>query len=131
MKKYLCPYCCIQLNVNHHIILIGHGSSGQKGLILLNEKLGDYNVKMPSNFELVEGEKVHFHCPGCSKSLDYPRKEDFAWILKHDEEGKEFTIIFSVIFGNHATYKISEERTISYGEKAIQYTNPEWYLHEE
>lgn len=131
MNKYLCTYCCIQLNVDNYVILIGHGTSGHKGLILLKEKLGDYNVTMPSSFSLDKGEKVHFHCPGCSKPLDYSRKKDFAWILKHDEEGKEFTIIFSVIFGNHATYKISEERTISYGEKAIQYMNPEWYLHEE
>ena len=131
MKKYLCPYCCIQLNVDNHVILIGHGTAGHKGLILLREKLGDYNVKLPTGFNLDKGEKVHFHCPGCSKSLDYSRKKDFAWLLKHDEEGNEFTVIFSVIFGNHATYKISEERTISYGEKAIQFTNPEWYLHEE
>ena len=131
MKKYLCPYCCIQLNVDKHLVLIGHGSSGHKGLILLREELGDYNVKMPSGFTLDKGEKVQFHCPGCAKSLDYTHKKDFAWILKHDEEGKEHTIIFSVIFGDHATYKISEERTISYGEKAIQYTNPEWYLQED
>lgn len=127
MTKYLCPYCSIQLNVDSHVILVGHGISGPKGLILLNEKLGDYNVKMPSGFSLDIGEKIHFHCPGCTKALDYPRNEDFAWILKHDEEGKEFTIIFSVIFGNQVTYKISEERTISYGEKALQYKNPEWY----
>lgn len=131
MKKYLCPFCCMQLNVDNHIVLTGHAESGQKGLILLKDKLGDYDVKIPSSFKLMKGEKVHFHCPGCSKSLDYPSKKDFAWILKHDEEGKEFTIIFSVFFGTHATYKLSEERTISYGEKAIQYTNPEWYLHEE
>ena len=121
----------MQLNVNNHVILTGHADSGQKGLILLSEKLGDYNVKLASGFNLAKGEIVHFHCPGCSKSLDYHRKKDFAWILKHDEEGEEFTIIFSVIFGNHATYKVSEERTISYGEKAIQYVNPEWYLFEE
>jgi hypothetical protein len=121
----------MQLNVDNHIIVICQRNSGNKGLILLNEKLGDYNVKMSSGFSLDKGEKVQFHCPGCSKSLDYSRKKDFAWLLKQDEEGKEFTIIFSVIFGNQATYKISEERTISYGEKAIQYTNPEWYLHDE
>ena len=131
MKKYLCPYCCIQLNVGGHVILIGQRSTGQKGIILLKEKLGDYNVQLPSGFHFEKGEKIQFHCPSCTKSLDYSRKKDFAWILKHDEEGKEFTIIFSVIFGNHATYKISEERTISYGEKAIQFTNPEWYLLEE
>jgi hypothetical protein len=131
MIKYLCPYCHIQLNVHNHIVLIGHRPSGHKGLILLKEKLGDYNAMMPSGFSLERGEKVNFYCPGCSKSLDYTRKKDFAWILKQDELGKEYTIIFSVIFGNHATYKISEERTISYGEKAIQYANPEWYLQEE
>jgi hypothetical protein len=131
MKKYTCPYCCLQLNVNNHITLVGHGTSGHKGLVLLSETLGDYNVIMPSGFSLDKGEKAHFHCPGCSKSLDYPSKKDYAWLLKQDENGKEFTIIFSVIFGNHSTYKISEERTISYGEKAIQYLNPEWYMLEE
>ena len=86
---------------------------------------------MPSGFSLDKGEKVHFHCPECSKPLDYSRKKDFAWLLKQDEEGKEFTIIFSVIFGNHATFIISEERAISYVEKAIQYINSDWYRHEE
>ena len=131
MKKYTCPYCRIQLNVNNHVILVGHGTSGHKGLILLSEKLGNYDVIMPHGFSFDKGEKAHFHCPGCSKSLDYPGKKDYAWLLRHNKKGKEFTIIFSVIFGTHSTYKISEERTISYGEKAIQYTNPEWYMIEE
>ncbi len=131
MIKYLCPYCRTQLNVDKNVILVGHSETGCRALILLSQDLGDYNVKMAPECPIKKGDKVHFHCPVCSKSLDYARKEDFAWLIKTDEEGKEFTIVFSAIFGDHATYKISEERTLTYGEKALKFMNPEWYIQED
>ncbi len=129
MIKFVCPYCFIQLNVNGHIVLVGNFLNGQKGLVLLSEKIGDYTVHFSSDIHAEKGEKVHFHCPSCQKSLEYSKNKDLVRIVKH-KKNEEYSVVFSAIFGEHCTYKISEERTLTYGESALKYQNPEWYLQE-
>ena len=128
MKKYTCPYCFIQLNINGQIVLLGEFPNGQKGLLLLSDKLGDYTVHFDPSIHLDKGDKVDFHCPSCQKSLEYSKNADLVRLVKKDENDNEFSVVFSAIFGEHCTYKISEERTFTYGESAIKYQNPEWYL---
>ncbi len=131
MKRYICPYCFLQLNANGQLVLIGDfPSDDKKGLVLLSDKLGDYTVHFSSNVNPEKGDKVHFSCPSCQKSLEYSKNKDLVRVVKIDEEGNEFSVVFSAIFGEHCTYKISEERTLTYGESAIKYQHPEWYLQE-
>ena len=131
MKKFTCPYCFIQLNINGQLILVGAFPNGQKGLVLLSEEIGDYTVHLSPDIQLGKGEKAQFSCPCCQKPLEYSKDKDFVRIVKHDEKNEEYSVVFSAIFGEHCTYKISEERTLTYGESAIKYQNPEWYLQEE
>lgn len=131
MKKYTCPYCFTQLNINGQIVLVGEFSHGQKGIIFLSDKLGDYTVHLSSDIYMEVGDKARFSCPCCNKSLEYAKNKDLVRLVKTDKKGKEYSVVFSAIFGEHCTYKISEERTLTYGESAIKYQNPEWYLQEE
>ena len=128
MKKYKCPFCLVQLNLNGQLILLSHFKSGQKGLVLLSEKIGDYSVYISDDIKIERGEKAQFLCPSCHKSLEYYKNRNLVRIIKENELGRDFTIIFSAIFGEHCTYKITEERTLTYGETAMRYQNPEWYL---
>ncbi len=130
MKKFTCPYCFVQLNIDGQLILVGAFPNGQKGLVLLSDELGDYTVHISDDIQLEKGEKAHFSCPCCQKSLVYSKDKDFVRIVKRDEKNEEYSVVFSAIFGEHRTYKISEERTLTYGESALKYQNPEWYLKE-
>ena len=128
MKKYTCPYCFVQLNINGQIVLVGEFPNGHKGLILLSDEIGNYTVHFSSDIHLEKGEKANFSCPCCHKSLEYSKNNNFVRLVKINEQNEEFSVVFSAIFGEHCTYKISEERTLTYGESAIKYQNPEWFL---
>ncbi len=130
MNKFLCPHCLVQLNIDGQIILSGHFQSGQRGLILLSEIIGDYTVHFSPDLHIEKGEKIDFHCPSCQTNLAYHKNPDLVRIIKRDESNQEHMLVFSAIFGEHCTYKVSEERTLTYGECAERYTNPEWYLQE-
>ena len=127
VKTFLCPYCQAQLNLNGHIILAGHDDHADKGIFLLSEELGDFNVHVSNNLNMKQGDKVHFHCPACQHSLEYKQNNNLARIFQIDESGNEHTIIFSAIFGEESTYQISEVRTMTYGENALRYMDPDWY----
>ena len=131
MKKYTCPYCFVQLNIDGQIVLVAEFSHHQRGLILLSDKLGDYSIKLSPDIYMEMGDKADFYCPSCHKSLEYAKNKDFVRLVKTNKKGKEFSVVFSAIFGEHCTYKVSEERTLTYGESALKYQNPEWFLQEE
>ena len=47
-----------------------------------------------------------------------------------DDKGEDSTVIFSAVFGENATFQISEKRKQSYGEMISKFKDPEWYLNE-
>jgi len=128
MKQYHCTYCSALLNVNGFLVLSVKRSHDRSGLVLLSDEIGDYNVHINPDISFEEGEKAHFHCPCCSKSLEYENNENLVKIFKTDENGEQHTVIFSAIFGERLTYKLSEERQLSYGEHATKYADPEWFV---
>ena len=127
MNLFLCPYCQAQLNVAGRLVLSAHCESGVKGIVLLSDTLGDYSADMSNNLNFESGDKIHFHCPACIHSLEYKENKNLARVLKRDEQGTETTVIFSAIFGEQSTYQIDEERTLTFGEHAVRYMDPDWY----
>ena len=127
MSTYCCPYCYTHLNVHGFIVLSFKREQGKNGIILMNDQLGDYSSHLNSNVKFEKGEKAHFHCPSCSKSLEFKQNQNMARIIKIDENGREQTVIFSAIFGEESTYLISEERQLTYGEHAMKFLDPQWY----
>ncbi len=126
MNRFLCPYCQAQLNVGGHLVLSVHCKNGTKGVVLLSDELGNYSADISDNLKFNEGDHIHFHCPACSHSLEYKENKNLARVLKEDK-GVESTIVFSAIFGEQSTYQINEERTLTFGEHALRYTDPDWY----
>ncbi len=127
MKRLNCPYCQAQLNLGGYLVLSGTCSNANKGVFLLSEKLGDYTVLVSDNLTINKGDKVHYQCPACYHSLEYKENKNLARIIQTDEAGVEHTIIFSTLFGEESTYQINEVRTVSFGENAVRYMDPDWY----
>ncbi len=124
--KYLCPNCKKTINVDEDIILLGKNSKGEKGLILLHTELGNYSSKISDHCFCEKGDLIDLFCPICSESLNYEFKMSYANLIK--VEDKERIVIFSRKFGEQRTFKIEGEKVTSYGEHAIKFTDPEWFL---
>lgn len=128
MNDYNCPHCKAYLNVNGYVALAVRKNHGHSGVILMSEELGDYTSFLNSNLKCNEGEITFFHCPCCSKSLQLNKDERLVKILKTNSKNEETIVIFSAICGTKSTYHISEERQKTFGENAMEFIDPEWYL---
>jgi len=130
MNHYNCPYCEAYLNANGFVALLVRKDHGVSGIVLLSEELGNYASYMNAKIESKEGEKSDFNCPSCSKSLIYGNEDKLVRLFKTDAIGEKHTILFSAIKGEQSTYQISEERQLTFGEHALKFIDPEWYLKE-
>jgi hypothetical protein len=124
-NDFLCPYCRGHLMPHTKVILSARKNSGQRGLILFNPKLGEYDVLVHHTFKLSEGEHLDMLCPLCHANLtDHTLSKNLARIKMIDSAGMEYDIYFSEIFGEKCTYKISKDKKIeTYGEDAADYQN--------
>lgn len=105
--EYLCPKCKKPLRVNKHIILLAEKSDRQKGLLLFEPELGDYNFLKHSSFSLKTGENLRFSCPICHADLQ-SAEESFSEIILKETSGEIFAVRFSGRVGEQATYKMKE-----------------------
>ena len=87
MNQYYCPYCSTLLNVNGFIVLSYKTDHGKCGVLLMSEELGNYTVHINPKIKIKQGDKTHFFCPCCSKSLEFERDENMVKIFKKDENG--------------------------------------------
>lgn len=118
MKRvYSCPRCGAVLNPSAKIVLKAHLKE-QKGLFLFSPKPGNYELFIPPGFALKEGDEVSFSCPVCGKDLTSKRGD--AWSELHFQSSPEIqgTVLFSKVYGVHATCFITEETIRWYGEDA-------------
>ncbi|NQV01654.1 MAG: hypothetical protein HQ542_03340 [Bacteroidia bacterium] len=124
--KYLCPNCKLSLNIDDDIVLMAKNKKGEKGLVLLHTELGNYSSKKSDSFHIEISEAVDFFCPLCNKSIDYKFKVSYANLIQVTD--KENQVIFSKIYGQKSTFKVEGKVVTTYGEHAIKYTDPEWFL---
>ena len=127
MSTYLCPDCNAALNVAGYLILTVKKSNGNCGVVLLSEKLGDYTVHHHPDLSFEKGEHVHFRCPACKSDLTHSSDKDMVRVFLN-EDGEETTVLFSAVFGENATYQVSEKRNKTYGEMVKKFQDPYWYL---
>ncbi len=118
-KSYHCMHCQGILNPNIKVIL-GAEVHGQRGLILLNAQLGDYEVLHPENLALRDGFKINFFCPVCHANLRSPYDQNLVELGFYDGK-QEGRVEFSRIYGEHATYVVTEEEICSHGDSASLY----------
>jgi hypothetical protein len=123
-NEFKCPYCSGQLKAHTKIILSARKSTGQRGLILFNPKLGEYDILTHNTFRLQEGEHLDMLCPLCHANLtDQTISKSLAKILMIDEKGNESQIYFSEIVGKKCTYKIQGKEVKAFGKDAGEYLN--------
>ena len=124
-NKYYCPKCKALLNVRDHIVFSAENSKKQKGIFLLNAKLGNYQMMHDQEFEYLSGDHIDFYCPVCNNSLGIPKvSKDLAEIFMIDEKGDQYEIVFSEIAEKKLTLKIKDNTIVeSFGEGAEEFKN--------
>ncbi len=123
MNNFKCPHCNTNLNVNNHLVLTAEKPNGEKGIILMNPVLGNYNASHHPDFKPAEGEAHTFLCPACNTTLTSDKSDKLAHIQMEDEEGNVFDIFFSRIKGEESTYRIIGETVETFGEDKQKYVN--------
>jgi len=118
MKRvYSCIGCGTVLNPSAKIILKARLEKRQ-GLLLFSPRPGNYDVHIPSDFPLRKGDRVEFSCPVCGADLTSPRGDQWAELQFQSSEEIRGTVLFSKVYGVHATCFITEETLRWYGEDA-------------
>ncbi len=122
--NYLCPHCRNFLNVDDKIILATENDKKENGILLLSIKLGNYSILKHPSFNLNEGDKIQISCPLCNTSLKKQTVHDNLYgIIMQDDEDKEMQILFSGVYGEKCTYKITDKEIESFGDDAPRYIN--------
>ncbi len=124
--QYHCPHCKNTLSIGQDIILTAKNKKGQAGLVVLHTELGNYSSKKSEDLQISPGEEVDLFCPLCNNSIDYKHKTNYANLTRVAED--ESLVIFSKIYGQKRTFKVEGKKVNSYGEHALKYTDPEWFL---
>jgi len=119
-RTYYCPKCEGVLNPNIRIILRAKVKR-IKALILLSPVPGNYSIIFPDKFPLEKGKEVHLSCPICGADFTSKMNSAFAEIYWRTGEMDRGSVIFSRIYGEHATFFIVGEKVIPYGEDAAPY----------
>jgi hypothetical protein len=123
MKRiYACPQCDAVLNPSVKIVLRAH-LKRRSGLLLFSPRPGNYDVFVPQGFPLESGDKVEFSCPVCGFDLTSPKGKTWAEIRFSTDTGHRGSVVFSKIYGTHATCFITQERARWFGEDAGGSTN--------
>ena len=125
---YLCPKCKSHLRIRENVILTFKCKEhGEKGIILLNSKLGNYSFTIHHQAELCPepGHKIDFYCPVCFENLKATEiNENLVKILMIDADNIEYEIFFSSIIGEHSTFKIEKNNIIEkFGDDTSSYMN--------
>ncbi|MBI9034379.1 MAG: hypothetical protein JEZ03_07910 [Bacteroidales bacterium] len=127
--NYYCPKCEGRVNMGNNIILIMTMENGKRSITFLHTELGNYESQVDPNISIKAGDRVEFLCPLCHSNIEY-HKEDTSLVhlVRVDELKNKSKVILSKIYGEYATYHIEGDQVKSYGEHALRYSDPEWYL---
>ena len=120
-NDFLCPKCNGQLNVGDVLIFVSKAKDERNGLLLLNPELGNYNVMNHKFFQISKGVLIEFACPICQENLTSEIDPNLASVFMIDKEDVQHNILFSKIYGERCTYKISEDDVESFGEDSANY----------
>ena len=123
-NDYLCPKCKNKLNIGGNIVFTTKKENGEKGLILLSQKVGDYTIIHHPAYKYSHGEHLKFFCPICHTNLEaVDVNKSLAKIIMVNEDKQESEIYFSEIIGEKCTYKITDSEIEAFGDHSAQYIN--------
>ena len=102
---YSCPWCGAMLNPDSTIVLMA--ARGDKRLLIgFHPEPGNYEIYLPPDATLKEGEHWDFFCPVCHENLVNGEINSLCE-LRMTADGKDQRVFFSRIAGEHATFLLS------------------------
>ena len=123
-NSYVCPYCRGHLKVGEHIVFSAKTDKGDRGIIFLSPKLGDYHCVNHSSFSMTKGARLEIICPICHANLTAMNvNRNLAEIIMIDKDNQEYEIFFSEIIGEKCTYKIHDKDMEAFGSNSGEYMN--------
>ncbi len=123
--SYSCPWCGAMLNPDKTIILTA-ARGGERVLIGFHPEPGNYELFLPPNVSLTEGEHWDFFCPVCRENLVTGELEELCE-LRMMSDTEERQVFFSRIAGEQATIVVAKTEATpkvikQHGEHATRYT---------
>ena len=117
-----CPNCLSQLNPREDLVLTA-ANRGKRGLVLLHPEPGNYRVALSDGLPLAKGDVVDFSCPVCQASLVSKLDQSLVQLDYASKSGDERGIVvFSRVYGDHATFIVNKQSVAAYGKNAPTYT---------
>ncbi|MCL3779612.1 hypothetical protein EMN47_04325 [Prolixibacteraceae bacterium JC049] len=114
---FICPHCNGYLNVKESLILTAVNKHNSAGLVFIDVRLGVYKAQMHPTLQFSDGEHVDFRCPVCAHSLGVPKFDKrLCALYMRDDNDWQSTIVFSSIYGEKCTYKITEKTVEAFGD---------------
>jgi hypothetical protein len=125
-RSYLCPQCNGLLNPGTKVIFVIE-QGGDRGLVLLSPKLGDYAMVLGAAFPLTAGVAYLFRCPICHADLTSPVDGNLVEILSRGAGGTVSRLDFSRIAGEHATFLRGPDGIERFGEHVGRYDDVNFF----
>ena len=131
-STYSCPYCGQKLSfLDGTIVKLVGRLRGEnfscKTMFYVPAGLGEYGAIVGEGVRVQDGARVQFECinGACKHDLTAAYDEDLAEVKMVREDGREFAVVFSKVYGRHSTFVVDvKEKTLveSFGEHASQYS---------
>jgi hypothetical protein len=118
---YLCPICKGQLRIVNSIVISVKTKTNKKGLLFLNQEIGNYGKITHPSFTLVEGDELTVFCPICHATLNREENPHLVKLNMIDEKGVEVDVFISGIVGENCTYVVKNKAVIETGPDAKLY----------
>ncbi|MGM0612056.1 MAG: hypothetical protein ACQESM_00955 [Bacteroidota bacterium] len=122
-NTFKCPKCGGVLSQDGNLIFAVENKTGQRSLLMLSTKLGDYGIKNTLPFRFDVGDKFNFYCPVCQTPLECEEHEDLIKVEMTDDSDHTYQVCFSRVAGEQSTYRISGKNVTAYGQDAGKYEN--------
>ena len=119
-RRYHCPRCSGLLNPGSRVVLVIEGRQ-QRHLILLSPEPGNYALDHSDSLVLQPGLAYVLRCPLCHVDLTSPVKDRLVEIHALSADGSKTCVYFSRVFGEHATFFLSEDGVERYGKHSPDY----------
>ena len=106
--SYACPWCGEMLNPDQTIILTA-SQGDRRVLIGFHPEPGNYELFLPPDVSIEEGDHWDFFCPICRENLVTGELEGLCELRMH-RDAEESRVFFSRIAGERATIVVSQSK---------------------
>jgi len=123
-NNYKCPFCHSHLLIGNKIVLAFEIRNPlRRGVILFEPELGNYTITVHPTILFKKNEIVDIYCPVCVRNLQAEEVNQFlAKLILVDRDNQQFDLYFSRLAGEHATFKVLNERIVEkFGTETSKY----------